>query len=263
VDEERGRESEATTVVEMIALRVLPSAVRGRELGAGVLTYRRTLPAVVPGMLLSIGAGKRWQFRRTPMIGGVLEHAGFAVRALQRAGFARTEWRAGRLADPAQDDERLDQAIVDFASGRWLEARCRLLDVLESEPGCLSAHSALGRVLARLEHREIAGRHFDAAVRLGLGALAESDAALDVGLPVERALLDALRGRAELLASKGAGENAALDLRRALQLDPSDRAGCGALLAELEMARTSGEPAPSLGAAEEGALEPACMPEPR
>ena len=39
---------------ELIALAVLETAVRGREIGGGPITYRRALTAIVPGHRLTV-----------------------------------------------------------------------------------------------------------------------------------------------------------------------------------------------------------------
>lgn len=41
-------------LLELVASRILPTAVRGRAPGEGPITYRRALDDVIPGHLLSV-----------------------------------------------------------------------------------------------------------------------------------------------------------------------------------------------------------------
>jgi tetratricopeptide (TPR) repeat protein len=240
--------------VELVAMLLRPTSVRCREIGGGDVSYRRTLPRIVPGMRLTVAAERRWTFRQTEMIGGPLLHAGFSLRALDHVGLAHTEWRRDGLGSPGDEDARLALGLAALAEGEWIPARAHLLEVLAAEPGNLQAHAALGELHARIEHRAVAAEHFTAAIRLGLGALApEESLPLDPLRPTELALLRSLRGRATLLCAEGQHAAAALDLRRALAWDPTDAAGCAPLLSELEVA-APGRPAEAAPAAEGRAL---------
>ena len=221
--------------IEIIALAALRHAIRGREVGAGLVTYRRALAGVIPGQRLTVGVEKRWRFRKTEMVGGVLLHVGFSLRALLQAGYELPVARGGRLVAPGEGDARVREGLLALDAGEWATARSLLLDALEEHPACLPAHAALGQLLAELEHREQALAHLTAAVRLGLGALCSDDgaSALDVGRPTERLLVLALVTRARLMHAMGRDDEAAADLRRALAWDPSDRAGASCLLLEL------------------------------
>lgn len=250
-------DASTTPAVELLALRVLPTAIRGRLLGTdGVATYRRSLDGIVPGQRLTISVERRWRFRRTDMIGGTLLHAGFSLSALGQAGFGRPLWHGG-LACPGDGDQRLARALSEDASG-WAMARCLLLDVLEEHPGNLQAHARLGDIHAMVQHLGTANAHWTAAIRLGLAALThEACLPLDASRPAERALLGALVARASLMAETGRQDAAASDLRRALAWDPTDACGARPLLERLEDA---GAPACDFGAApaaSDDALAPA------
>ena len=101
-----------TCAIELIVLRALPTAVRCRELDGSAVTYRKSLAHVVPGLRLTVRPERRWKFRRTAMIGGPLQHAGFSLRALSRAGFATPRTEADGLACPGARDPRLREALV-------------------------------------------------------------------------------------------------------------------------------------------------------
>lgn len=219
---------------EIIALAVLETAVRGREIGGGPVTYRRALTGVVPGHRLTIAVARTWRFRNTLMIGGALLHAGLSLRAMRQAGFALPDAGPGGIRCPG-DDARLLEGIEAFERSEWGQARARLAAVLEEEPGCLRAHVAMGSMLAQLEHREAARLHLTAAIRLGLGAVGDEGPLASSG-PVERDLLCAAICRAELLRAEGAVAEAESDLRRALRWDPSDALDAGSRLAALQMA---------------------------
>jgi len=177
--------------IQIIALRILPTAVRGRSTEGEALTYRRSLAGIVPGACLTVTPERRWTFRRTEMIGGVLCHAGFSLGALTAAGFA---------APLTTTDERVRAALAEMSAGQWLEARGLLLDALEEEPGGIVAHAAMGDLLAELEHRRDALCHYTAAIRLGLAAPDRPGA-----------LLRALTGRARIHAAEGRDDLAARD----------------------------------------------------
>ncbi len=218
---------------DVIALAVLHNGVRAREVGGGPVTWRRSLPGIVPGQRLTLDVTKRWRFRRTEMLSGTLLHAGLSLRALRDAGFALPDLRDGRLRSPGEGDDRLVEGLIEHAAGHWPTARCLLLEVLEREPGAMRAHAALGELHARLEHRATALLHFGAAIRLGLGALGAVSPPLDPRDVVARAFIAALIGRARLLAADGRVGDAAADLRRALAWDP-EADDAAAALAGLE-----------------------------
>ena len=229
----------ATT--ELIALRVLSTAIRCREMDGGLVTYRRTNGEVVPGERLTVVVTKRWTWRHTDLVGGALLHHGFSLRALERAGYAHPQSSWAGVTCPSISDERLRDGLAQLEAGEWMGARCLLLDVLEDKPGSLFAHLALGDILSGLCHRGLALSHYTAAVRLGAGALdRETSLPLDASRPAERALLAALRGRALVFLSRGQQAAALADLRRALAWDPTDSVGAGQLLHEL----TTAAPAP-------------------
>ena len=167
------------------------------------------------------------------MIGGELVSADFSLRALQSAGYDRTEHRGGGLASPGDADTRLREGLL-LAEADWVIARTLLLDTLHDFPGNLLAHAALGDIHRRILHYEIGAAHYTAAIRLGLGALVhEGTLPLDARLETERALLASLVGRAAILSEGGRDDAAAADLRRALSWDPSDVAGARSQLAAL------------------------------
>lgn len=222
-----------------MALRVLPTAVRCREVGAGRVTYRKSLTRLVPGLRLVVAVRCRWSFRRTEMLGGGLLGAGLSLRALDRTGLARPRLDAsGRtLRSPGEEDERLAAGLSELYRDDWLSARALLLDVLEDHPGCLPAHAALGDLHAVLRHDDLAMAHHGAAVRLGWPAL-HGGAAPPTGSSA-RWLLSSLVARARLFAARGATGPALADCRRALRLDPEDE-----LAAALGAHLTGGGPAP-------------------
>lgn len=220
-----------TQAVDLIVLRVLPTALRCRELAGSTVTYRKQLPSAVPGVCLSVDARHRWCFRRTDLIAGPLQRSVFSTRALANAGFCVPTMEAEHLQDPAETDPRLDESARELEGGDLLGARGLLLDVLEEQPASLLAHAGVADVLSRFRQAGGAAMHFTAAVRLGLAGLdPQRDAPLDARCSVDRALLGALVGRARLLSRLGRPVAAAADLQRALALDPSD-----ALLARREL----------------------------
>lgn len=227
-------EAHRQSALDLLVLKVLPAAVHCREIGAGPLTYRRKLPAVVPGQRLTIVPERRWIWRKTDMVGGELVSIDFSLRAIQQAGYGRTRHVDGALISPGDTDARLREGILENEGGNWIVGRCLLLDVLEDEPGNLLAHATLGEIYGRLSHVEIAAAHHTAAIRLGLGALVHDESLpLDPRGETERALLRSLVARAEMLAEAGRKDAAAADLRRAMAWDPTDCAGAGIELARL------------------------------
>lgn len=53
---------EPEVATELVALRVLSTAIRCREVGGGLVTYRKSSPEVVPGERLTVRAERRWGF---------------------------------------------------------------------------------------------------------------------------------------------------------------------------------------------------------
>ena len=51
--------------IDLLVLRVLPSAVKCIEIGRGPVTLRRKLPCVVPGQRLTVNVERRWTWRHT------------------------------------------------------------------------------------------------------------------------------------------------------------------------------------------------------
>jgi tetratricopeptide (TPR) repeat protein len=223
----------ATPPADLLVLKVLPTVVHCREIGGGLITYRKKLSNVVAGQRLTVSVERKWKWRHTEMIGGELLFADFSLRAIQQAGYARTECRAGRLVSHGDDDARLREALL-LPTDEWAIARAILLDVLEAAPGNLLAHAALGDIHRRIAYFEAACAHYTAAIRLGLGALVHEE-----NLPVDprdetgRALLGSLVGRAVILIASGREDAAAADLRRALAWDPTDFVEAGPVLAKL------------------------------
>lgn len=246
-------------VIELVALRVLATAIRCRRVdGGGPTTYRKALDGVVPGMTLTVAVTREWSFRRTRMVGGPITHAGFSVRALWRAGFELPRLESGHLRSPGENDPRLRDALLRLETGGWLDGRCQLLDVVEDRPGCLLAHARLGDVLAAVLHRTPALAHYTAAIRLGLGALDRDDCLpLRADRLVEGALLRALVGRARLLAEGGDARAARCDLRRAVSWDPADDAGAARLLETLEEPSRQADHEADRGRGRTGAPPPA------
>lgn len=226
---------EPEVATELVALRVLSTAIRCREVGGGLVTYRKSSPEVVPGERLTVRAERRWTFRRTAMIGGDLLHAGLSLRALLRAGYELpASLPDGDLRCPGHADGRLREGLLELEAGQWVASRALLLDVLEDAPGCLVAHAHIGGIHAALHHARTAMGHYTAAIRLGMGALVpETSLPLDVTREAPAALLLALVGRATLLVEAGRPAEAAADLRRVIAWDPADALGAVARLAEL------------------------------
>lgn len=225
---------EKKPALELVVTRVLPTAVRGRTLDEGPVTYRKSLDDAIPGQLFTIEESNRWTFRKTVMVGGRLLHAGLSLRALRAAGFALPELEGRRsVRDPAQRDPRLREGLLALMEDELLGARCELLDVLEDCPGSLGAHCALGHAYRTLRRTVLALAHYTAAVRFGLAATGSRPVELDPAAPGSNALLGALAGRARVLEGLGRPEAAAADLRRALALDPGDTVGAGPRLATL------------------------------
>ena len=86
-----------TQMLELIALRLLPTASRCRSAEGERLTYRRSLRDVIPGMCLRVAQQRRWTFRHTDMVGGPLLHVGFSLRASElpsRSDFSYASHRA-------------------------------------------------------------------------------------------------------------------------------------------------------------------------
>jgi len=225
---------EIQPALELIARRVQPTTVRATTLEGETLSYRRCLGDVIPGQLLTIQERRRWQFHTRTMVGGPLLHVGFSLRALRSAGVdmpSRDE--RGSLADVAAEDGRLEEGLHHLEFDDWLSARASLLDLLESEPGCLVAQAALGQVLAALRQTVVSLAHYTAAIRLGFAALGAAPATFDAQRLPEGSLLAALGGRSALLEGLGRPEAAAADLRRALRCDPDDSLALGQRLATL------------------------------
>jgi hypothetical protein len=198
--------------VDLVALRALPTAVRCREIGGDLVTLRRTLHGIVPGMRLRVRPARRWVFRRTAMIGGDVLDVDVSVRAMNDAGLRLPELRDGRLTCPAEDDSRLGEATLAMEMGSWVPALCHLLDVLEDEPACLIAHADVGDLHALLLHRDVAMAHYTAAIRLGVASAGGRPAGI-TGPPTAaaRAMQRALRGRSNLLAQLGRLDEAQAD----------------------------------------------------
>lgn len=225
---------ENTPALELIARRVLPTAVRATTLQGEALSYRRSLADVIPGHLLTVREQRRWRFHARTMLGGPLLHVGFSLRALRTADIKlprRDE--QGRLVDVASDDARLDEGLHHLEFDDWLSARVSLLDLLDQEPGCLVGQAALGRVHAALRQTVVALAHYTAAIRLGFAALGSSPTSFDSEGLAEGSLLAALGGRATLLEGLARPEAAAADLRRAMRCDPEDTLQLGQRLAKL------------------------------
>jgi tetratricopeptide (TPR) repeat protein len=226
--------AENPPVLELIARRMLPTAVRATTLGGESLSYRRSLTDVIPGQLLTVREQRRWVFRTRTMVGGPLLHVGFSLRALRSAGIALPERDpSGHLVDVAAGDTRIEEGLHHVEFDDWLSARVSLLALLEHEPGSLVAQSALGITHAALRQTVVALAHHTAAIRLGFAALGASPSNFDPERPPEAALLDSLAGRATLLERLGRPESAAADLRRALRCDPEDRLALGQRLAAI------------------------------
>jgi hypothetical protein len=224
-----------TALTELVALRVMSTAIRCREIGGGAVTYRRSEPLVIPGQRLSVSVRRRWKFRRTEMLGGELVHAGFSLRALWVVGLALASRGPDGLVDPAERDERMREAVLHADEGDSIGAQWLLHDVLEDEPGSLLAHATLARAFADLCHHELALAHATAAIRLGMGALSgEGALPLDPRRPLERALVTTLLVRSRLLVARGQAGSALADLNRAETWDPTDALGARALRRDLE-----------------------------
>ena len=221
-------------VIDLLVLRLLPSAVRCTEIGGGPVTLRRKLPCVVPGQRLTVNLERRWRWRHSVMLGGEVASVDFSLRALRMAGHQRPLHDGHGIVSPGDRDPRLREGLLEFESGNWITARCLLLEMLESTPGNLLAHATLGAIHRRIEHGLIATAHLTVAIRLGLGALVDGGALpVDPRRETERALLGALLSRASLLAEGGREDAAAGDLRRALSWDPSDALGASRELERL------------------------------
>lgn len=234
----RGDARPEQAVVELVVLRRLPTAVRGRDAASGAsLTWRRKVAAVVPGQRLRVRVEKEWSFRRTTMVGGPMLHLGFSLHALRRCGFDLPRVRDGRLESPGRPDPKLAAGLAHLARCDALAGQADLLDVLERTPGCLVAHAAAGEAALARERADEALAHCTAAVRLGHGALSVAGvASLDMQGEIERALVAAIVSRGRLLGRQGLFERAAADLRRALAWDPADSHGAGQSLLRIEEA---------------------------
>jgi len=223
-------ESATAPTLELIATRNTESAVRGVRLDGTRATFRQSPVGIIPGLQLTIAPRRVYTWRRTQMICGDLRSKTFSLRALASAGFALPRFGPRGLVSPGESDDRLIEALTELIAGEWTAARAQLIDVLEVSPGCLVAHARLGLIASALEHRDDALSHLTAAVRLGMGALAQQRKPLHVDGRAGRALLEALRGRAEIFLLRGDVDAALGDLQRAMAWDPSDSLDLGGLL---------------------------------
>lgn len=258
--------------IELVALSVKVTAVRGRLLGSDrVITLRAGgVWDVVPGEIIVVKPNKQWSYAGHPYLSGEIESArldagalGLVPLRLEAQGMwdpreeywgeecepvaAWTEPIIARGPRPAfemeqvlpgtdPDDPDSDPIIEsnDFKdAGDIDEARRILMELCRADLRCLDAHTHLGNLV--FDHRpQQAIRHYAVGLRIGeLSIGSDFEGLLPWGHINNRPFLRSMRGFGLCLWRLGRFEEAGRVFDRMLWLNPSDNQGVRFLISDV------------------------------